>query len=59
MMILSALLIKVYKKKGDNGGGADRFIPNRSNADLELASHFLLNAEEDTNTLSSTQERKC
>lgn len=46
---------EVYKKKGDNGGGADRFIPNRSNADLELASHFLLNAEEDTNTLSSTQ----
>ena len=38
------------------GGGADRFIPNRSTADLELASHSIANnTEEETNSLSSTQ----
>jgi len=46
---------EVYNTK-KTGGGADRFIPNRSTADLELASHSIANnTEEETNSLSSTQ----
>ena len=46
---------EVYNTK-KTGGGADRFIPNRSTADLELASHSIANnTEDETNSLSSTQ----
>ena len=46
-------LIKIYNKKSQNG--ADRFIPNRSTTDMEYASHSMVNSEEDTDNLSTTQ----
>jgi len=44
---------EIYNKKSQNG--ADRFIPNRSTTDMEYASHSMVNSEEDTDNLSTTQ----